>query len=667
MNLEQAQHSWGLKTSEKVTMKRKISMVVVAGTVFAGAGLGCGGKGSFQSADVPELALEQPTNEFVITQMGPRNQDRTMGSLSLRNVGTGPMKITGFKWIEKPARLDAYHNGALSEQMEGQRCTSDGDCGEGGLCLTASGTCRDLGPPPTPVEVRPDALFNLQMVVTASSEPVQCPAPHGDVPDHIQSRYCGELLIETNANNDGQNVEDGNTRVYFVTDGSSGLMALDESYLSFTEVSAGGSVSREFTIRNEDSSPLRVERGTFQAHDAWFEIAPSLLNQVIDGHSSKTFTIRLEPPAGTPEEQLEFTTSLVFNSSSTGATPSIFIESTPGLGDVPQIEVNPGQLSFGDSSTQTLSIENHGGGALMIQRFQIEPASLASSYALSFGGSEISYGGASGIPNLGPAVNGVPEVREVQVTYTPPADPDVSPVGALIVRHNDTRSANPLRVMLLGEAADVALGEIGTNALRNVRVVADGGVQERRFPLYNHGNSPLTISGVTKEAQNQNSDEGDYSLSWADGPIQGGEVLEPGELRELVFEYAGDSAFQQHMLLRLDSDHDGQSGAMEIVAGGLIGGESSVMASITPSFSNQALVGEAATLTASVSGGSADLANGQWMILQRPSGSDLWVENVGGSITVVPDKAGVYRVLVQVTAESSREVQAVLEFEAVNN
>lgn len=652
--------------SEKMTMKRKISTVVGIAAAI-GFGASCGGGGGFQSTDVPEVSLEQPTNEFVITQMGPRNQDRTMGSLGLRNVGTGPLKITNFKWIAKPERLDAYHTGTLSAEMEGQSCSTDGDCGAGGLCLTASGTCRDLGAPPTPVEVRADALFHLQMVVTASSEPVQCPAPHEDVPVHIQSRYCGELLIETNASNDITNVEDGNIRIYFVTDGSSGLMAVEPSFLRFTEVTAGGSVSQNFTIINDDASPLRVERGTFQAHDEWFQITPSLMNQVIDGNSSKTFTIRLEPPSGTPEEQLEFTTSLVFNSSSTGSTPAIFIESTPGLGDVPQIQVNPTQLSFGDSATQTLSIENHGGGALMIQRFQIEPVSMASYYSLSYNGIEVPYGGSSGIPNLSPAVDGTPDVRDITVTYTAPTDPEISPVGTLLIRHNDTRSANPLQVMLLGEAQDVALGEIGTQALRQVRLVANGGAQKRHLALYNNGNAPLEIQGVSFEDQNSNSVEEDYSLKWNSGPIVGGEVVEPGELRELVFEYAGESAFQQHMVVTLESNHDGQPATMQLIAGGQAGTASSVVAEINPSFTNQALVGEAATLTVTASGGDANLENAQWMTLERPAGSTVRVENVGSSITVVPDKAGTYRVGVQIRDSASRDVQAVLEFNAVTN
>lgn len=647
-------------------MKRKISMVVIGAVLLAG-GVGCGGNGSFQSTDVPELALEQPTNEFVITQMGPRNQDRTMGSLSLRNVGTGEMKITNFKWIERPARLNAYHEGSVSAQMEGQSCSSDSDCGEGGLCLTASGTCRDLGAPATPVEVRADALFNLQLVVTASSEPVQCPAPHGDVPMHIQGRYCGELLIETNAANDGQNVEDGNIRIYFVSDGKSGLMAIEESFLRFTEVAAGGSVSQSFTIENLDGGPLRIERGTFASNDEWFQVTPSLVNQVIDGHGSKTFTIRLEPPAGTPAEQLEFTTSLVFDSSSTGSTPSIFIESTAGLGDVPQIEVEPGQLSFADSVEQTLRIENHGGGALMIQRFQIQPASLADYYKLSYEGSEIPYGGSPGIPNLAPAVDDVPEARDIRVAYTPPVDPSISTVGTLLIRHNDTRRPNPIQVMLLGEAQDVALGEIGTQALRQVRLVADGGEQTRNLALYNSGTAPLTITGVTMDPQNENSEEADYSLTWGGGPIVGGEVLEPGDLRELVFKYKGDSAFQQHMVVKLDSDHDGQPAMMQLVASGLAGSASGVQATISPSFSSEALVGQVAELEVSVSGGSANLENAQWMTLERPAGSTVRVENVGESISVVPDVAGRYRVAVQVRDSESRDVQAVLEFVAVTN
>ncbi len=636
-------------------MKRMVLLVMLAaaGVMIAVA---CGP--SFEDVPDPEFSIEHATNERTLSQVGPRDRDTTMPSLSLRNSGRGDLEIRNFEWISRPDRLNAYYEG--SNSTDGGTCSSDADCGSEAFCITASGSCRDLGFAETPIEVRPDRLHNIPFVVTASDQAVQCPEPHSDVPEQVRDIYCGELLIETNANNSTNLVEDGNARIYFVTDGSSGLLELSESFLRFTEVTPGGSSSRSFSINNNEDGPLTVERAEITTNSDWFEISPGISNNVISGHGAETYTLHLNPPADASPEDLEFDTSIRFPSSSVGPERAIFVEVTAGIGDVPLIEVDPMQLSFADSTEQTMEIQNHGGGALIIQNMSVQPSAVAEYYSVYHNGQEILRGDGS-VPNIAPATGGEPTVEEVTVEFTAPADETISTVGTLEINHSDTRTESPLRVMLLGDADEIALGEIATDAMRQVRMVSDGGPQVRHLPLINSGTSDLIIDDVQLEEGNSNTDAEDYTISGLEGTIA------PGEIKEITIEYAGDSQFAQDLDITTVSNHGGQPSTMALQVTAQAGSASSAEVTITPSFSTDALVGENTTFEVGIEGGEANLNNAQWLTLQRPAGSEALVQVVGSEASFVPDMEGTYRVSVSLRDTSvmgSPEVQEIIEFQA---
>ena len=647
-------------------MKRTIclSLVVALGgwSLLAGCGNG------ITDTESPELAVLSSTNEYQLQQMGPRDRDRTLPSLELENVGPGTMEITKIEWVSRPDRLHGYYSGANS--TDGGVCSTDSDCGSDAFCLSASGACRDLGFAPQPIEVLTGRRHTLNFVLTQSSQPVQCPEAHEEVPEDIVSRYCGELVIETNATNDAQSVENGNARIYFVTDGTSGLMSLSESFVRFTEVAPGGTYTRTFSINNDAAQPLTVERATYTNNANWFSISPNIANTTIEGNGSQSFTLEMNVPLDVGLEDLEFGTSVNFASSSAGTSPSMFVEVTAGLGDVPVIEVTPGQLSFVDSDSQTFEIRNYGGGTLIVTRIDLNPSSLEDVYRVLYEGNEIDLG-RGGVPNLPRAGDDGPTVRELTVEFTAPADPARSTVATLEIRHNDTRTESPLRVQLLGDNADVALGEIGNQSTRQIRMVSDGGPQVRRLPLVNRGNADLVISDVEFDDTQSNTDQADYEVQvYENGSLAAleGLRLEPGEIRELVISYVGASQFAQTLGVELISNHAGQPGAMSFTVQAQTGSLSELEAVISPSFSTNAVVGQPTSFQLVLSGsgeGANSANNAQWMTLERPAGSTALVQAVGAATTFVPDQSGRYRILVQLRDDQNREIQTVLEFQAV--
>lgn len=646
-------------------MKKKIIMALAA-TVGMGVFVGCGE--GIQDRESPELGLVNSTDEFNLENLGPRDRDRTLASLEVENVGPGTMKITNVEWIARPDRLHGFYTGDSS--TEGGMCSVDADCGAEAFCITASGSCRDLGFPETPIDVLTQRRHAFNFVILRGDSSLNCPEPHDEVPERVRRNYCGELLIETDANNTGPNVEEGRATIYFVTDGSSGLMALSQDFITFTDVVPGGTYARSFSINNEAPQDLTVERVTYSRNSEWFTISPNLANTLIEGNGSLAFTLEMNVPTDVGPEDLEFGTNLNFESSSTGTSPSMFVDVTAGPGDVALIDVTPRTLSFVESSTQTFEIQNLGGATLVVTGIDISPPNAAEFYTVSYEGAEIELGTGS-VPNLPPAGNDGPTVRELVVEFTPPADPDVSTVANLEIRHSDTRAESPIRVQLLGDNAEVALGEIATEATRLVRVIADGGEQSWHLPLVNTGTAELEITGLELDDAASNTDAADYSVQIreADGSLSAvvGHTVAPGDISELVLTYAGEKIFPQSLSVSLSSNHAGLDETMQFAVQGQTGSLSELEAEIVPPFATTALVAQPTIFQLALSGSgetATSVSNAIWTILSRPAGSSVSLPSVGANVTMIPDVAGTYRIAVQVRDDQSRQIQSILEFEA---
>ncbi len=589
------------------------------------------------------------STEIALGDMGPDHRTRPLEeSLVLENQGRGDLEVQNIEWIDKPSRLVAYHTGPVSEADADVECESDADCSEGGICMTQANNCRDRGFRPLPHEVRTDATFSQPLALESSDTEVVCP----EAPDGAPPNYCGEIRVETNAANDG-----GNANIYIVAGETSGVLSLPDTYLEFTLAAPSVTQVKEFVIENTGSSDLEMERMNFDRNEHWFEVTPAMSNTVIEGGNSQTFTIEMTPPDGTLEEDLDFQTGITFESSSSTAQ-GMTIRVTAGIGDAPRIEVDPMQLSFEDGNEQTLTIYNYGSAGLPLNSMELRPqGAIDDYYTVTYEGTNV-LENSNAIPNLAQAESeDEPAYEEFTVTFTAPTG-DESAVGDLRINHQDSLADNRTTVTLLGDAAEVAVGEIGPTP---ITFRSDGdGAQSRQLAVSNQGNADLEITGVELDEMNAQTDADDYDVDGLEGMVIG-----PDEVGEATLTYTGANEFEQHLRVLPESNHAGQSQLMQLDVSTANLSPATMELDLVTSFpSGVASVDELTSFSIvdEAEVGRTDLTT--WVLHEKPAGSLAVLDGSGEQATIIPDVAGTYRISALVRDDDNREVQEVLEFTA---
>lgn len=634
---------------------KRIAAVIV-GLAFAAAigvsALGCGD--GIGATDQPELRVE---TEQLEVPMAPHDRAQTTDprDLTLRNTGPGDLEIQSMEWIEKPDRVEAVHQGELYD--EDRACDSDEDCAPDGVC-TLGGRCIDIGFRDLSDGIGQEHTFDQRIFVTAGDDVVDCPDPSDaeEAPDG----YCGEIRIETNAPNDLGFGEDGTAHVYLVAEDASGLLVVPSEYnfLEFTHAEPGTTQTKEFELRNDASEPLEIQAAHFQQNPGWFEISPSMFGTEIEGNQSRTFTIELTPSESATEEALNFQTSLSFDSSSVSFEPAITIEVTDGPGDIPMLEVEPTQLSFENGEPKTLQVQNHGAGLLRLFGMEVRPDAVSEHYSVTYGGQDVVDGSDIFPLSITPADGEEPTVEEFEVELTNPGAETT--VGELRINHNDDRHDNFTEVGLLGDAADIAVGEMQPSRVR-FRSDAGGDVQQRLMAVENTGTEPLEITDVHFDERNPNTDAADYEV---DGLVT---TVAPGDIEEATISYTGTApATEEDLRVYVDSNHAGAAEAMEFLVTGTDQTEPTMDISIDPSFTTDAAVGETATFEVEDTTGQAETSLASWYLHQRPADSNATLTGSGVEASLEVDAAGSYRISVVVRDGDNREVQEVFDFQAVD-
>lgn len=634
---------------------KRIAAVVMGLAIAGGLGAAAFGCGEgIGATDQPELRVE---TEQLEVPMAPHDRAQTTDprDLTLRNTGPGDLEIQSMEWVEKPDRIEAVHQGELYD--EHRDCESDDECAPDGVC-TLGGRCIDIGFRDLTDSIGQEHTFDQRIFVTAGDDVVDCPAP--PTPQEAPERYCGEIRIETNAPNEVGAGEDGTAHVYLIAEDASGLLAVPSAYnfLEFTHAQPGTTQTKDFELQNDASDPLEIQAAYFQQNRSWFEINPSMIGAEIEGNQSRTFTIEMTPPASATEDQLNFQTSLSFDSSSVSFEPAITIEVTDGPGDIPMLEVDPMQLSFEDGQPRTLRVENHGSALLQIYGMEVRPDPVAEHYSVTHAGDDVLEDSSSVLMQLEPADGEEPTVEEFEVELTNPEAESI--IGELRINHNDGRHDHFTEVALLGDAADVAVGEIEPPRVR-FRSDAGGDVQQRLMAVENTGTEPLEITDVHFDERNPNTDAADYEV---DGLVT---TVAPGDIEEATISYTGTApATEEDLRVYVDSNHAGAAEAMEFLVTGTDQTEPTMDISIDPSFTTDAAVGETATFEVEDTTGQAETSLASWYLHQRPADSNATLTGSGVEASLEVDAAGSYRISVVVRDGDNREVQEVFDFQAVD-
>ncbi len=636
------------------------AVVVLAGLVGFTGVVACGDNGIGETA-TGELSVGESVLE--IPEMGPSSRSSSFSgdnALSLTNSGDELMEIRSISWVDQPSRVTAYTDEVVTS-LTGDGCSSSDECPDDSVCLTQANECRATGFTETPREVRAGQTYVQSLVVAGSDEPVQCTTEiPDDVPEEVGDSYCGAIEVETSATNNQGPIADGNVTIYLSRGDGGGILDLPETVLEFTQAVPGVPQEMDFVIENSDAVPLEISSASFSTNSSWFSVDPPLNNHTIAGNSSDTFTLEMTPPEDLSDDsELEFSSSVSFESTSVGPTRTLLVDVTAGFGYVPLIEVDPPQLSFAEDSTQTFEVRNRGVSALPLNFMEIRPSGeVEDFYTVTYEGVDV-IEDSSAIPNLqGTSDPDNPRVEEFTIEFDAPADVDTT-IGTLRIHHQDQITGSPSEIDLFGDVVDVALGDLSPESVV-FRSEGEGEVQEREFAVINRGTSPMTIDGTELEARS-----GDPDLSLFDSTDLEGETLGAGEIVVGTISYSGDTEISSDITLRIQSDdHVGSSDMLEMRARAQPISISTMELSLLPSFPDTATVDEAATLNVVDDTNQANLSAIEWTLLERPSGSETELEGDGAEALIWPDSAGTYRVSALVRDNSNREEQLTLTFEA---
>ncbi len=637
-------------------MKTRHILLAIALTAVAisVAAWGCGGNGIEATENADLFVVSE---QIELTASGTAEFSENQPSLELENIGQGEMAVQVVEWVERPERLEAFFRGPVTEADADVHCESDADCSEGGICLTHLNSCRDLGFKELPDMVRPDATFTQSLVLRESDEIVECPelSDPDSVPEGVRDGYCGEIAVETNALNSDDVVTNGNATIYIIGDPASGELALPNTFIEFINARPGETQTEQFVVENLISSPLTIERINFGENETWFEVTPAPSGAVIEGNSSQTFTLAMTPSESEGDD-FSFDSSVSFDSSSTESEPGMTVRVTSGVGNVPEIEVDPMQLSFEESNTQPLRIYNHGNATLPLTGMEIRPGGeVEGYYSVMYEGTNV-VDDSSALDNVPPASGDEPGVRDFTVEFDAPEDASTT-VGELRINHGESMGTTRTTVSLFGDSATVAIGEILPTSI-NFRSDSGGEPQTRTMSITNQGNDDLEITDVELVEQSPQTSIENYEIEGLDDL-----VVPAGGVAEATITYSGETEAVQDLAVSVGSNHAGAPQAMQFRVTGNNVSPPTMEVSIDPSYTTAAGVDEVTTFEVIDDTGQAQVQQATWLLHERPAGSQATLVGNGSEATIQADVAGDYRISV-IVSDGDREVQEVLDFVA---
>jgi hypothetical protein len=531
---------------------------IVTFVLLATAATACGG-GNVGEQSEPEAALGDEIDTNILRINAPdrlNDQSNTFG-FNVRSTGEAPLKITDLSLEPSgdiPSRL--LYNGEETEtscefnSMVSETNDASGNCSSNQYCNAVTGQCHETGLPETPITVDNSQSFEFLLAASSEAEMV-CPDPPDERPEKFvgstatwnqitaggEYDYCGELHIETNARNSGSVFNNGNARVYLMTNTGSGQITLNPENFSFEDIQPGTTKEQTLTILNDGRGPLRVDNINVVSNARFVSVEPTDSSNSYpveipgsnsdSGAGDATWTVTVSIPEGTDPDEIPSNSSLkvissAANAPDSGTSVGISI-STPSAG--PAIDFVDGNkkpktaLSFESSQTQTIGVRNQGTEdsllvlrSIGIELFQNCPGSnqgscdpesrrqaLADAYSMTLGGQSVSLGTSPtnlGAGNVGDkrTIRTDADPQSLKVTYDGGSG-DAPPLGYLVVNHNDSTSGGSARIALLGARS----GALVETLPGSVTFKHGDSEQTRTILLRNQGTSPIEMKPPSDE------------------------------------------------------------------------------------------------------------------------------------------------------------------------
>ena len=645
-------------TSMDTAMLRKL-VALLALTLLAGA-IGCGD--SFGEEKNAELSIIEGEQGLTLERPPSSSRAGDTASIILESISSDrDLKIEKLAIVDAPGRIQ-FQGPVLKKDGARVDCTFDeevpvsndanGDCGEGNYCSDETSTCHRGSLPSTPITIAQGNSNEYPFFLAASDgTEIQCPEPGDDVPDDLKPNYCGKFRIETNASTSNQVFTDGKGTFYFQVDSSkSGKIAVQPEQLQFDNATPGTSAKTSFTVLNNGENELLVQQVSVANNPEILSVAPSNAPFQIEAGGSMSFEVTLDLPGDFDTSRLPIQDFVEVTSSAVNiGTAKTISVSIGGAGGGPVFDADKSTLSFKDSGTQTLNIENTGNSLLIIRSLEgAGDLSLESNYSFKFNGDDI---GLNPNKNIPPG-----ESATLDVTFTGGA---TGGVGELLINHNDKSLGEQSSVLLLAEKkgpyAEVIPGSINFKFEEK---------STREFVIRNRGTGPLTVN-TEWDTPTMNAPAELKLTAGADPdgmPIQD-MTVPAGEFATATVQHLEGQGMQPVFpTVKFPSDTVGATPTLGVnITTGSVGG---LKPKITPQFSDgEVEVGQPAGFSSEGSQGNSDTREDRWLLLDRPDGSKTFATDNGGQFTVRPDTPGTYKVGL-IMLESDAEAQATMTFEA---
>ncbi len=610
-------------------MMRRIAAAVVLASVLAA----CGGKNNFQATDEPEFQVDG--SGFINIVMPPDEaRTKSQAPLVLRNTGDGVLTFTKFEWVDRPDRL-------VSLGARGEACSTDDECSADEVCLTSSSTCVSTVLPATPFDLGAQLRKDIDFAISRGPTELACPEPTlADIPAEIAGRYCGALLIETNAVNDhAEIVQAGKARIYFLDPGSSGDIQVEPSFIEFTNVQPGTTHSQSFSITNAGMNELEVINMGVEDNQQYFTISPAdgdALPLFVGSGQAKVFDVVLTVPDGATDYEV-FTT---LNIDSSAGAARVAVEITAAAGSAPVIELDKDVLKFDAAPSQTITISNVGQATLQLNGLNVSPISSREFYTFSIDGNDVT--------NNFQTVN-VPKgmTAELVIGFARPAGNTDPSIGLLEIAHNDRNNGFRSEVTLLGDEGDVPIARVSPEAF--TFLAAGGNTESRKFVVRNVGTAPLNLTAVAWTFSTGSNAE--FTISPTTGTVA------PGGLLQGTVSFAGMNGTPDVGLGVIESNN---STPIELSLRALDSAAEQPVPIITVSNQGALAVSAPINMSATTSTPAGSATNAIWTLLSRPASSTVWFDAVGGTAAFVPDVAGTYTVALTIL-QGDREGQTTMD------
>lgn len=603
----------------------------------------CGGDSNVQRREVPEFSIDGVTS-FQFELSLPPNDDQeevqTPG-MTLRNTGLTTLNVTRLELLNAPERL-------VSWSSTEQSCSMDSECeGEGEQICLNNQNCVKLGLPETPFEIREGGGVPIDFLLRRGSTELVCPEAPPEIDQGFADLYCGELIIETNADNQSGVVENGNARIVFLRPNLSGEIAITPTFIEFEEVQPASTSSREFSVQNVGTQPLTIEQIAVSDRGAFFSVSGgSELPVVLESQQNETWTLNLEVPSDATEDEYTGFTDLEVISSATNPSAGIVpVSVSAEASAAPDIEFSQEVLKFDGSSTQTLTIENTGSATLIVNRLNVQNEAARPFYSFEIDGTDAT--------DQFPQQN-VPRGESIEVTinFDRPGGNADSSVSALTVGHNVRAKNQRSELLLLGDAGDVPVARIHPQGF--TFFAEAGNSSTRTYVVRNIGTASLEVTSVMMEFNQGNDAE--FTISGV--PM----TIPPGgfETGTVSFDGANATPDVGNAIFATNDD----VGELRLGIKDVTSSSDAVIPVVRRDFANDARVNTTLQFSAADSEPASSASNAIWTLIERPAGSEVFFFNVGETMSFVPDTVGTYRFSL-IVSQSQREAEVVHDVEVV--